>query len=67
MPKRTSVSLSVLIENYLSSLTKKSEVATEVSPLVESLTRCNFFKRERLQKRIRRFFSQKIFLKWINF
>lgn len=36
--KKNSVSLSKLIENYLSSLTKKSEVATEVSPLVESLT-----------------------------
>jgi hypothetical protein len=36
--KKNKVSLSFLIENYLPLLTKKSEVATEVSPLVESLT-----------------------------
>jgi hypothetical protein len=36
--KKNKVSLSFLIENYLSLLTKKSEVVSEVSPLVESLT-----------------------------
>lgn len=32
------ISLSQLVENYLSSLTKKEERKNEVSPLVESLT-----------------------------
>lgn len=36
--KKNKVSLSVLIENYLSLLTKKSEVVSVVSPLVESIT-----------------------------
>lgn len=36
--KNNSVSLSKLIENYLSSLTKKNEEKSKVSPLVESLT-----------------------------
>jgi ribosomal protein L11 methylase PrmA len=36
--KKNKVSLSLLIENYLSSLTKKIEINTKVSPLVESLT-----------------------------
>ena len=36
--KSHSVSLSKLIENYLSSLTKKNKVKSNVSPLVESLT-----------------------------
>ncbi len=36
--KKNEVSLSSLIENYLSSLTKASNKETKVSPLVESLT-----------------------------
>ena len=36
--KSHSVSLSKLIENYLSSLTKKNKVKSNFSPLVESLT-----------------------------
>lgn len=36
--KNHKVSLSQLIENYLSSLTKKEEKGTKVSLLVESLT-----------------------------
>lgn len=36
--KSNSVSLSKLIENYLSSLTKKNKEKSKVSPLVESLT-----------------------------
>ncbi len=36
--KTNSVSLSKLIENYLDSLTKRSEKKSKVSPLVESLT-----------------------------
>jgi hypothetical protein len=36
--KSHSVSLSKLIENYLSSLTKKNKEKSNVSPLVESLT-----------------------------
>ena len=36
--KNNSVSLSKLIENYLDSLTKRSEKKSNVSPLVESLT-----------------------------
>ncbi|MCL9810128.1 DUF6364 family protein [Flavobacterium luminosum] len=36
--KSNSVSLSKLIENYLSSLTKRNEEKSKVSPLVESLT-----------------------------
>ncbi len=36
--KENSVSLSKLIENYLSSLTKKQQKEIKVSPLVESLT-----------------------------
>ena len=36
--KSNSVSLSKLIENYLDSLTKRSEKKSNVSPLVESLT-----------------------------
>ncbi|MEO7209666.1 MAG: DUF6364 family protein [Chitinophagaceae bacterium] len=36
--KMNSVSLSKLIENYLDSLTKRSEKKSKVSPLVESLT-----------------------------
>lgn len=36
--KNNRVSLSKLIENYLDSLTKKSEKKPNVSPLVESLT-----------------------------
>lgn len=36
--KNNRVSLSKLIENYLDSLTRRSENKTKVSPLVESLT-----------------------------
>ena len=36
--KNNSVSLSKLIENYLDSLTKRSEKKSKISPLVESLT-----------------------------
>ena len=36
--KINSVSLSKLIENYLKSLTKRSEKKSKISPLVESLT-----------------------------
>ena len=36
--KENKVSLSKLIENYLSSLTKSSEKESKISPLVESLT-----------------------------
>lgn len=36
--KNHKTSLSQLIENYLSSLTKKEEKETKVSPLVKSLT-----------------------------
>lgn len=36
--KENSISLSKLIENYLSSLTKKNDKETDVSILVESLT-----------------------------
>lgn len=36
--KNHKVSLSQLIENYLSSLTKKEEKDRKISPLVESLT-----------------------------
>ncbi len=36
--KNNQVSLSKLIENYLNSLTKQSEKAAAISPLVESLT-----------------------------
>ncbi len=36
--KENNVSLSKLIENYLSSLTKTSKEGIKVSPLVESLT-----------------------------
>jgi hypothetical protein len=36
--KNNRVSLSKLIENYLDSLTRKSEEKPKVSPLVESLT-----------------------------
>lgn len=36
--KENRVSLSKLIENYLSSLTKKQQKESKVSPLVESLT-----------------------------
>jgi hypothetical protein len=36
--KSNQVSLSKLIENYLDSLTKRSEKKTKISPLVESLT-----------------------------
>lgn len=36
--KSHKVSLSQLIENYLSSLTKKGEKEIKISPLVESLT-----------------------------
>lgn len=36
--KNNRVSLSKLIENYLDSLTKRSDKKTNVSPLVESLT-----------------------------
>ncbi len=36
--KENKVSLSKLIENYLSSLTKSSNRDTKISPLVESLT-----------------------------
>jgi len=36
--KNNSVSLSKLIENYLDSLTKRSDMKSQISPLVESLT-----------------------------
>ena len=36
--KNNHVSLSKLIENYLDSLTKRSEKKSKISPLVESLT-----------------------------
>ena len=36
--KNNSVSLSKLIENYLDSLTKRSDKKSQISPLVESLT-----------------------------
>ena len=36
--KSNRVSLSKLIENYLDSLTKRSEKKSQISPLVESLT-----------------------------
>jgi hypothetical protein len=36
--KSNSVSLSKLIENYLDSLTKRSDKKSKISPLVESLT-----------------------------
>ncbi|MBX7226485.1 MAG: hypothetical protein K1X55_10670 [Chitinophagales bacterium] len=36
--KTNHISLSKLIENYLNSLTKRSEKKSKVSPLVESLT-----------------------------
>ncbi len=36
--KNNRVSLSKLIENYLDSLTKRSEKKSKISPLVESLT-----------------------------
>jgi hypothetical protein len=36
--KDNHVSLSKLIENYLDSLTKRSEKKSKISPLVESLT-----------------------------
>jgi hypothetical protein len=36
--KNNSLSLSKLIENYLDSLTKRSEKKSKISPLVESLT-----------------------------
>ena len=36
--KDNSVSLSKLIENYLDSLTKRSEKKSKISPLVQSLT-----------------------------
>ena len=36
--KDNSVSLSKLIENYLDSLTKRSERNSKISPLIESLT-----------------------------
>jgi len=56
--KKNKVSLSVLIENYLSLLTKKSEVVSVVSPLVESLTGVISLK-ESDNKNVKRFLDSK--------
>ena len=56
--KKNKVSLSVLIENYLSLLTKKSEVISEISPLVESLTGVICLKKDDY-KNVKRFLDSK--------
>lgn len=56
--KKNKVSLSVLIENYLSLLTKKSEVVSVVSPLVESITGVISLK-ESDNKNVKRFLDSK--------
>ena len=57
--KNNSISLSKLIENYLLSLTKKSQTEFKISPLVESLTGVITFENEDYKKEYSNYLQNK--------